>query len=146
MEVNKGEIFGFLGPNGAGKSTTIRTILDFIRPTSGKVEIFGLDSFHHSEEVKKKIGYLAGDSFLYMNMNGYDLLKHISYLSGGIKLRYLDSLVTKLKADLSKPIKSLSKGNRQKIGIITALMNKPDLLILDEPTSGFRSINETDLL
>lgn len=136
FKVKKGEVFGFLGPNGAGKSTFIRVVLNFIKPSSGSVSIFGLDSVKDSVEVKSKLGYLAGDISLYGQMTGAKLLKYFSTLGGVTNWKLVDEMVDKLGATLDKRISSLSKGNKQKIGIILALMKDPKLLILDEPTSG----------
>ena len=136
LTVDPGEVFGFLGPNGAGKTTVIRTILNFMRPSNGTITVFGLDSAHDSVNVKHRLGYLAGDIALYENMTGQQVLEHLSALGKQTDWTFVDELAKKLSAQLNKPIKSLSKGNKQKIGLIQAFMHKPDLLILDEPTSG----------
>ncbi|MBP6005410.1 ABC transporter ATP-binding protein [Candidatus Saccharibacteria bacterium] len=136
IKLNHGEVFGFLGPNGAGKSTTIRTILDFIKPSSGTIEIFGLDSQKESVKIKNYLGYLAGEIALYPEMTGIDTLKYLTSLGKQTDWDYVDKLSKRLDASLDRPIKSLSKGNVQKIGLIQAFMHKPDLIILDEPTSG----------
>lgn len=136
LELIHGEVFGFLGPNGAGKSTTIRTILNFLQPTAGSIEVFGLDSVEDSVEIKKYIGYLAGDIALYEHMSGRQLLQYLSSLRKNTDWQYVARLEYALEADLERPIKSLSKGNKQKIGLIQAFMHKPKLIILDEPASG----------
>ncbi len=136
LEVNQGEIFGFLGPNGAGKTTTIRILLDFIRPTRGTATLFGLDSRKNSIETRRRIGYMLADLALYENMNGADLLSYFAHLRGGVEWEYVIGLAERLDSNLSQPIRSLSRGNRQKIGLIQAFMHRPDLLILDEPSSG----------
>ena len=136
LEVNKGEIYGFLGPNGAGKTTTIRSILNFIYPTEGKISVFGLDSRLDSVEIKKNIGYLAGDISLYGNMNGIKLFKYLTKLGKASDWNYIHHLSELFEAVLERKISSLSKGNKQKIGLIQAFMHKPEFLILDEPTSG----------
>lgn len=136
IEVAEGEVYGFLGANGAGKSTTIRTLLNFLEPTSGSATIFGLDIVTDSVEIKKHIGYLSGDVALYPKVTGAQLLEYLGYLQGGVDKKYLNELVERFDAQIHKPIGSLSKGNRQKIGLLQALMHKPKLLILDEPTSG----------
>jgi ABC-2 type transport system ATP-binding protein len=136
LEINTGEIFGFLGPNGAGKSTTIRTILNFIFPSNGSINIFGLDSVQDAVQLKKHIGYLAGDIALYEEMTGDQILNYLADLQEDTDWDYVKDLVKRLDASLYQPIKTLSKGNKQKIGLIQAFMNKPNLLILDEPTSG----------
>lgn len=136
MELENGEVFGFLGPNGAGKSTTIRTILNFIKPTSGAATVFGLDSVKDSVEMKNHVGYLAGDIALYDNMKGRDVLKFLTRLGKKTDWKYVDELAQRLNANLDRPIHTLSKGNIQKVGLIQAFMHKPEILILDEPTSG----------
>lgn len=136
LKLKQGEIFGFLGPNGAGKSTTIRTILNFINPSSGTISIFGLDSVRDSVAAKKKMGYLAGDIALPSKMTGNQLLRYLSSYRQNTDWQLVEELTEKLQAQLDRRISSLSKGNRQKIGLIQAFMHRPDLLVLDEPTSG----------
>lgn len=136
LEVNAGEIFGFLGPNGAGKTTMIRTILDEIRPTSGAATIAGLDSHANSVEIRQHIGYVPGDLAMYPNLTGRDTLTYFANLRGGVDWTFAESLAERLDADLSKKVGDLSSGNRQKIGLIQAFMNEPDVLIMDEPSSG----------
>jgi len=136
LEVKKGEIYGFLGPNGAGKTTTIRTLLDFIRPTKGTAAIFGLDARKDNVRIKNRIGYLPGELELYKKLNGSELLRHFSNLRGNVDWRHVKNLAERLDFDMSKPARSLSSGNKHKLGLIQAFMHKPDLLILDEPTVG----------
>jgi len=136
LEIQRGEIFGFLGPNGAGKTTMIRTILDEIRPTSGQASIVGLDSHKDSVEIRRFIGYVPGDLAMYPNLTGRDTLTYFSNLRGGVDWGYVDVLADRLDADLSKKVGDLSSGNRQKIGLIQAFMNRPEVLIMDEPSSG----------
>lgn len=136
LEVSEGEIYGFLGPNGAGKTTTIRSTLNFIYPTKGKISVFGMDSVSDSVEIKKNIGYLAGDISLYENMDGLKLFQYLTKLGKSSDWNYIHQLSERFEAVLDRRIGSLSKGNRQKIGLIQAFMHKPKLLILDEPTSG----------
>ena len=136
LNVEKGEIYGFLGPNGAGKTTTIRTILNFITPSKGNISVFGLDSVNDSVKIKKILGYLAGDIALFENMKGVDLLQYMTKLGKDSDWNYIEELVERFEAVLDRKIGTLSKGNKQKLGLIQALMHKPDLIILDEPTSG----------
>ena len=136
LDVRPGEVFGFLGPNGAGKTTTIRTLLDFIRPNSGVAQIFGLDVHEQSKEIRRRIGYLPGDLALYEKLKGAEMLRYMGNLRGGVEWNDVRELAERLHSDLSRPIRTLSQGNRQKIGLIQALMHKPELLILDEPTNG----------
>jgi len=132
FEVEKGEIFGFLGPNGAGKTTTIRAMMDFIRPTFGSIEILGKDAQDDSVYLKGKIGYLSNNANLY---DSWSAQKHINYQQNfrgrtkkASELLKLFNLNPKLK------FKNLSSGNRQKLSIVLALMNEPEILFLDEPT------------
>jgi len=136
LDIQAGEIFGFLGPNGAGKTTTIRTLLDEIRPTAGKASILGLDTHKKAVEIRKHIGYLPGDLAMYPNLTGNDTLTYFANLRGGVDWSYVDSLAVRLNADLTKKVGNLSSGNRQKIGLIQAFMNQPEVFIFDEPSSG----------
>ncbi len=133
--VNKGEIFGFLGPNGAGKTTTIRAILDYLKIQTGAVSIFGLD--HHTDRlaIRERIGYVPGDMALFDNFTGEELLQYFGKFRP-IDPEFLKDLRENFRVKLHKKIKSLSKGNRQQVGLIASLASKPDFLILDEPTSG----------
>lgn len=136
LEVREGEVFGFLGPNGAGKTTTIRTLMDFIRPTSGRALVFGLDCQTRGREIRRDVGYLPGEFTLYEHLTGRQFLQFIGALRGGLEWSVVDDLAARLNSDLSRPIGDLSHGNKQKIGLIQALMSRPRLLVLDEPTSG----------
>ena len=136
LDVVVGEVFGFLGPNGAGKTTMIRTILDEIRPTSGTATILGMDSHKQSVALRHHIGYVPGDLAMYPNLTGRDTITYFSNLRGGVDWSYVESLAERLDADMSKKVGDLSSGNRQKIGLIQAFMNRPELLIMDEPSSG----------
>ncbi|MGW5693984.1 ABC transporter ATP-binding protein [Streptomyces asiaticus] len=136
LEVRKGEIFGFLGPNGAGKTTTIRLLLDLIRPTSGSRMVLGLDPLTDGIRLRARVGYLPGDFVCdgRQSVSGY--LRFLAALRGGVPQGRIDELAERLGLDQSARIKKLSKGNRQKVGLVQALMHTPELLILDEPTSG----------
>jgi ABC-2 type transport system ATP-binding protein len=134
--VRKGEVFGFLGPNGAGKTTMIRTILDLIRPTRGSATILGFDSHADAVEIRNHVGYLPSDVAMYPNLTGRDLATYFANLRGGVDWEYVDELADRLDADLSKKVGDLSSGNRQKIGLILAFMSRPELLVMDEPSSG----------
>ncbi len=136
LEVRHGEVFGYIGPNGAGKSTTIRLLLDLLRPTSGRAEILGLDVRRRGLEVRRRLGYLAGELKLYERMTGRELLHFLARLRGGVDHRYVDQLGERFGLPFDRPIRELSKGNKQKVGLIQAFMHRPDVLILDEPTSG----------
>jgi ABC-2 type transport system ATP-binding protein len=140
MSIAAGEVFGFLGPNGAGKTTTIRTLLDLIRPTSGRATVLGLDPQRDVVEIHRQVGYLPGEFSLYGRMSGRDYLAFFASLRGGIDQRIIDGLADRLQSDLDAKIASLSHGSRQKIGLIQAFMHRPPLLILDEPTQGLDPI------
>jgi ABC-2 type transport system ATP-binding protein len=133
FSVEKGEVFGFLGPNGAGKTTTIRCLMDFIRPTSGSANIFGLEAKKDSVELKKRIGYLAGDVRFYDKWTGKDHFDYIQSIRG--KSANLKDLINKLDFDSLVPARQLSSGGKQKLGLIMTFMHQPELLILDEPTT-----------
>jgi len=136
LDIRRGEVFGYLGPNGAGKTTTIRILLHFIFPSRGNVSIFGLNVARKHLEIRRRIGYLPGELEVYNNLTGAELLEFISHLRGGVDWQYVREMAERFDYDLSQRIKTLSHGNRQKIGLIQAFMNKPELLILDEPTIG----------
>jgi ABC-2 type transport system ATP-binding protein len=136
LVVNEGEAFGFLGPNGAGKTTMIRTLLDHIRPTSGRATIFGIDTAVDPVAIHRRIGYLPGEFVLYNNLTGGQTLEYFANLRGGVDKLYQQDLVARLDVDPSRKFREYSKGNKQKIGLIIALQHRPDLLLLDEPTSG----------
>ena len=136
LEVREGEVFGFLGPNGAGKTTTIRTLLDLIRPTSGSASLFGLDSRRDSLEIKRRLSYLPGDIMLYEKLTGMEALTYTANLRGRVDWGFVEELTERLQCDLTRKISSLSRGNKQKVGLVQAFMNKPDLIIMDEPSSG----------
>ncbi len=136
FEVEAGHVVGYLGPNGSGKTTTIRLLLDFIRPTSGRAEVFGLDARTDSLEIRSKVGFLPGELNAYDGMTGWELLTYYSNLRGGVDWRYVESLTDRLELDLTRKIRNLSRGNKQKVGLVQAFMARPELLILDEPTGG----------
>ncbi len=136
LDVRTGEVFGFLGPNGAGKTTTIRTLMDEIRPTAGKASILGMDTHTESVQIRRHIGYVPGDLAMYPNLTGQDTLTYFANLRGGVDWGYVDTLADRLDADLSKKVGDLSSGNRQKVGLIQAFMNRPQVLMMDEPSSG----------
>jgi ABC-2 type transport system ATP-binding protein len=136
LTVRRGEIFGFLGPNGAGKTTTIRLLVDLLRPDSGRIALLGEDVRSAGPALRRRIGYLPGDLNLWGRLTGSQILGHLAHLRGGSGLADIAPLAERFELDLGKAAKALSRGNRQKIGIVQALMGEPDLLILDEPTSG----------
>ncbi len=134
LEVEAGEVFGLLGPNGAGKTTTLRLLMGLIRPTSGAAEIFGRDP--RDAGIHREIGYLPGELALYQNMSGRALLGWMGRLRGVGDLRPGLELAERLNLDLGRHVHDLSRGNKQKLGVVLALMHTPALALLDEPTSG----------
>jgi ABC-2 type transport system ATP-binding protein len=136
FEVCTGEVFGFLGPNGAGKTTTMRVLMDAIRPTSGRAEVFGLSARDGSREIHRRVGYLPGDFGLAERILVRDRLRYHANLRGGVDWARVEMLATHLELDVTRQMKHLSRGNQQKAGIVQAFMSDPELLMLDEPTSG----------
>lgn len=136
LNIMPGEIYGFLGPNGAGKSTTVRLLMNFIQPTQGHALIKNFNVVSDSVKVKKLVGYLPGDIALYNKLRGRQFLNYMAELQSPKKAGYINELAKLFKVDLETKIGELSKGNRQKIGLIQALMHEPKVLIMDEPTAG----------
>jgi ABC-2 type transport system ATP-binding protein len=136
LEVREGEAFGFLGPNGAGKTTMIRTLLNHLRPTSGRASIFGIDTTADPVAIHRRLGYLPGEFVLYDKLTGGQTIDYFAALRGGVDRAYQADLIARLDVDPSRKFKEYSKGNKQKIGLIVALQHRPELLLLDEPTSG----------
>jgi ABC-2 type transport system ATP-binding protein len=136
LEVDEGEAFGFLGPNGAGKTTTIRTLLDHIRPTSGRALVFGIETTVDPVAIHRRLGYLPGEFTLYDKLTGGQTIEYFANLRGGVDPQYQADLIARLDIDPSRRFREYSKGNKQKIGLVIALQHRPDLLVLDEPTSG----------
>ncbi len=137
LDIYQGEIFGLLGPNGAGKTTVVRTLLDLIRKTSGEAQIFNLDVHNHSTEIRQRIAYLPGDLGLFQDKTARRNLRYLLGLyKNHIPIRRIEELAEIFGLELDRKVKELSKGNKQKVGIVLALAPEVDLLILDEPTSG----------
>ena len=136
LTVESGQIFGFLGPNGAGKSTTIRLLFDLIRPTSGSARVLGLDVHRDRLAIDRRVSYVPGELSLYGELTGRQLLTYLGNLQGRVDSAYRDKLVERLELDPTKRIKSLSRGNKQKVGLVAAFMIRPELLVFDEPTAG----------
>ncbi len=145
MTVERGEVFGFLGPNGAGKTTTIRTLLDLIHPTAGSARILGLDSRRDSVAVRRRVGNLPGDFGFGRGTRGREALALLARLRGAGTER-AEELAARFRADLDRPLGELSRGNRQKVGLILAAFHRPDLLILDEPTGGLDPMMQEEFL
>jgi ABC-2 type transport system ATP-binding protein len=147
LEVKRGEIFGFLGPNGAGKTTTIRCLLDMIRPDGGKALLLGLDPQTDPVAVQARTGYLPGEMQFFDNLTVERQLRFFSDMrSGRAEWAYVRRLTERLDLDLKPQIKNLSKGNKQKVGVVQALMHHPELLLLDEPTSGLDPLMQQEVL
>ena len=146
IEVGQGEVYGFLGPNGAGKTTTIRTLLDLLHPTSGRALLFGLDSHRQSREIRARVGNLPGDFTCDSRITGREFLEFCAEARGLGGLGSGSSLTQRFEADLDRPSGELSRGNRQKIGLIQALFHDPELLMLDEPTTGLDPLMQEEFL
>ncbi|MFU8771091.1 MAG: ATP-binding cassette domain-containing protein [Anaerolineales bacterium] len=147
LEVRRGEIFGFLGPNGAGKTTTIRCLLDLIRPDAGRSQLLGVDPQKDPVTVRARVGYLPGELRMQENLTGEGVLRYLNGLRGGkADWMYIRQLADRIDLDLKIAIKNLSRGNKQKVGIIQALMHRPELLMLDEPTFGLDPLMQREVL
>lgn len=147
LSVHCGEIFGFLGPNGAGKTTTIRCLLDLIRPNSGQIRILGLDPQKDSLAVRRRVGYLPGELHIEDNLTVEGALRFFNHLRGNLAdWNYVRQLAGRIDLDLKIAVKNLSKGNKQKVGVIQAMMHKPELLLLDEPTFGLDPLVQQEVL
>lgn len=146
LEVARGEVFGFLGPNGAGKSTTIRLLLDLLRPTAGRVELLGADPKLLGPELRARTGYLPGELAMQGRQTAGELLEYLASLRGGSGRAQIRPLAERFGLDLDRPVRSLSKGNKQKVGVVQAFMHQPELLILDEPSSGLDPLLQREFL
>jgi ABC-2 type transport system ATP-binding protein len=142
IEVKKGEVFGFIGPNGAGKSTTIRILLGIIQATEGSAEIFGMDAWKNAVEIHKRIAYVPGDVNLWPNLTGGEVIDLFVKLRGGNNKSRREELIERFDFDPAKKCRTYSKGNRQKVALISAFSSDADLYILDEPTSGLDPLME----
>lgn len=136
LRVERGEVFGYLGPNGAGKSTTIRLLMGLIHPTSGRAALFGVDTRTEGLTSRRSVGYLPGDLRLADRLTGHEQLESLARLRGSLDAPLRDELCERLDVELDRPIRQLSKGNRQKLGLVQAFMHRPQLVVLDEPTAG----------
>ncbi len=146
LTVPRGQIFGFLGPNGAGKTTTIRCLLDLIRPDGGQARVLGLDPQAEPVAVRAQVGYLPGELALEPNQTAGQILRYFGRLRGNqIDWGFVRALARRLELDLNLAVKNMSKGNKQKVGVVQALMVRPRLLLLDEPTSGLDPLMQQEV-
>jgi len=143
LTVERGEVFGFLGPNGAGKTSTIRLLLHLIHPSAGRAWVMGVP-VDDVARAHQHLGYVAGDVALWPQLTGLEALHLLGRLSGGVDQAYLDELLLRLDLDPSRRIRTLSKGNRQKVALVAGLMHRPDVLLLDEPTAGLDPLMEAE--
>ena len=147
LEVKSGEVYGFLGPNGAGKTTAIRCMLDLIRPQAGSISVLGLNPQEEPVAIKARVGYLPGELQVDENMTARQVFRFFNRLRGNRSdWSFIEKLSERLKLELRTPIKNFSKGNKQKVGVVQALMHKPKLLLLDEPTGGLDPLMQQEVL
>jgi len=142
LDVQAGEVLGYLGPNGAGKTTTIRLLLGLIAPTAGSATIFGLDAWQHAPAIHRRLAYVPGEANLWPSLTGRETLALLGRLHGRFDPAYRDELIARFDFDPTRTVRTYSKGNRQKLLLIAALMTRAELLILDEPTSGLDPLME----
>ena len=140
LSIEPGEVFGFIGPNGAGKTTTIRVLVGLLKPTRGSAQISSMNCWTDGANLRNRIGYLPGDLYLYQKMTTRSLLRYFARLRHTDTVEETNRLARQFDLDLDRPTGQLSKGNRQKAGLIQALAHQPDLLVLDEPTIGIDPI------
>ncbi len=146
FSVEPGEIFGFLGPNGAGKTTTIRVLIGLLKATGGQARIFGSDCWRGTARLHRSIAFIPGDLRLYEGMSVLEFLRFMARLHGGVRRGRIEGLSDRLELELHRKIKHLSKGNRQKVGLVQALMHEVPLFVLDEPSSGLDPLMEVTFL
>jgi ABC-2 type transport system ATP-binding protein len=146
LSVAPGQVFGYLGPNGAGKTTTIRILAGLVRPTAGTARVLGLDVVRQRDLMQRRLGYLPGDFVGYPDLTGEQYLRFLASLRGGVDWHLVTSMAKRLELDLGRRLGVLSHGNRQKVGILQALMHQPELVILDEPTAGLDPIIQREFL
>ena len=136
FSVEEGHVFGFLGSNGAGKTVTMRHLMGFIRPQAGSARILGMDCFQEHAQIQQHLGYLPGELAIYEDMTALEYLKLINSMRGSKNNKRTDELIDYFELNPRMNIRKMSKGNKQKVGLIAAFMNKPEILLLDEPSSG----------
>lgn len=145
LVVEAGDLFGYLGPNGAGKTTTLRLIMGLTRPSTGRVEVLGQDAWRDRTTIHRRVGYVPGDVALYDRLSGQEHVDFIGHLHGRSRPPAAAALADRLDLDLRRPSRELSRGNRQKLALVLALMTHPELLILDEPSSGLDPMVQREL-
>lgn len=146
LDIHTGEVFGFLGPNGAGKSTTLRTLLGLMKPTSGQCLIMGIDPHVDPVGAMQYVGALPTEFSLDDRSTGRSLVHYFSALRGGVDTSFADEIAERITADLDRPVRKLSRGNKQKIGIVLSLFHKPPVIVLDEPTGGLDPLVQDQFL
>ncbi len=147
LTVHQREIFGFLGPNGSGKTTTIRCLLDLIRPNGGNLQVLGLNPQQDPVGIRQRTGYLPGELRVDDAFTVESALRYFNSLRHGkADWQYVRTLAQKIDLDLKVRVKNLSKGNKQKVGVVQALMHRPELLLLDEPTAGLDPLVQQEVL
>ncbi len=146
LTIEPGSVFGLIGPNGAGKTTTLRMLLDIIRPTSGTATVLGQVPQQGGPALRRRIGFVPGELRLEGRVRGRALLAHYAEISGPVAPGAIDDLADRLGLDLSRQVRTLSKGNKQKLGLVQAFMHRPELLVLDEPTSGLDPLVQREFL
>jgi len=144
FQVEEGAALGFLGPNGAGKTTTMRLLMALLRADAGSARIAGMDVWEQSVAIKRIIGYLPGELSLDPGLTGGQILEYFGHLRGGVDQTYLKRLITRLELDPTRKFRQYSSGNKRKVGIIQAFMNRPRVLFLDEPTNGLDPLNQQE--
>ena len=142
LDVREGDVYGYLGPNGAGKTTTIRLLLGLHRPSGGRAELFGIDSWADPVTAHRRVAYVAGEPFLWPSLTSAETFEFLARVHGGTDVSYRNQLVERFQLDTRKKVRALSKGNRQKVQLVAALATRADLLLLDEPTSGLDPLME----
>jgi polyether ionophore transport system ATP-binding protein len=142
LKIEQGEIYGYLGPNGSGKTTTIRLLLGLHRPTAGRAELFGLDTWSQAVTAHRRVAYVAGEPYLWPALTSAETFAFLEHMHGSTDTAYRELLIERFQLDTRKKVRALSKGNRQKVQLIAAFATRADLLILDEPTSGLDPLME----
>jgi ABC-2 type transport system ATP-binding protein len=142
LEVNRGEIFGYLGPNGAGKTTTVRLLLGLLRATSGSARVLGLDAWGDPTRLHARVAYVPGEFAIWPQLTGGEILELLGSLHGSVDVAYRDELCERFDFDPTRRARAYSRGNRQKIAVIAALMTRAELFVFDEPTAGLDPLME----